>query len=63
MTGIVVTEEMLKHLKRGNGRDISAVEVPDGYLVTANDPAVEHQVEIALKIMDKYAATLRILAK
>jgi hypothetical protein len=63
MTGIVVTKEMLEYLQSGNGSDISAVATPAGYLVTANDPDVERQLKVALKIMKEYDATLRILAK
>jgi hypothetical protein len=41
----------------------SAIETPDGYLVKVNDPEVQRQLDIALRTMDEYEETLRILAK
>jgi hypothetical protein len=44
-------------------RHFSATETPGGYLVKVNDPEVQHELEMALKIMGEYEETLRILAK
>ena len=63
MTEIVIPQEMLEHLKRANGDDFSATESPEGYVVKVNDPELERQLNIALKIIDEYEDTLRILAK
>jgi hypothetical protein len=49
--------------KKYNGTHLSAIETPDGYLVQVIDPELQRDLEIALKIMDKYKETLRALAK
>lgn len=63
MVEILVSKEILEYLKKDNGSDFSAIETPDGYLVKVNDPTVERQLNAALKFMDEYEDTLRILAK
>ena len=63
MAEILVSKEILDYLKKDNGNEFSAIETADGYLVKVNDPEVQRQLEIALKIMDEYEDTLRILAK
>lgn len=63
MADIVISQEMLEYLRKGNRNDFSATEVPDGYLITVNNAEVERQLRVALKIMDEYEDTLRILAK
>lgn len=63
MAEILVSKEMLKYLKKDNGSHFSAIETSDGYLVKVNDPDVQRQLDIALRIMDEYEETLRILAK
>jgi len=63
MAEILVSKEMLEYLKKDNGNYFSAIETPEGYLVTVNDSKVERQLTAALKIMDEYEDTLRILAK
>ncbi len=63
MAEILVSKEILEYLKKDNGNHFSAIETPEGYLVKVNDPEVQRQLDIALKIMDEYEETLRILAK
>jgi len=63
MADIVISQEMLECLRKGNRNDFSATEVSEGYLITVNNAEVERQLRIALKIMDEYEDTLRILAK
>ncbi|HET9836859.1 MAG TPA: AbrB/MazE/SpoVT family DNA-binding domain-containing protein [Candidatus Angelobacter sp.] len=63
MAEILVSKEILECLRKDNGSDFSAIETPDGYLVKVNNPEVERQLNAALKIMDEYEETLRILAK
>jgi len=53
----------MEYLEKDNDNHFSAIETPDGYLVKVNDPEVQRQLEMALKIMDEYEETLRILAK
>ena len=63
MAEILVSKEMLEYLQKDNGSHFSAIETADGYLVKVNDPEVQRQLDIALRIMDEYEETLRILAK
>ena len=63
MAEILVSKEILEYLRKDNGSHFSAIETQDGYLIKVNDPEVQRQVDIALKIMDEYEETLRILAK
>ena len=63
MAEILVSKEILEYLRKDNGSHFSAKETPDGYLVKVNDPEVQRQLDIALKIMNEYEETLRILAK
>jgi len=63
MAEILVSKEILEYLKKDNGHHFSAIETPGGYLVRVIDPEVQRQLDIALKIMDEYEDTLRILAK
>jgi hypothetical protein len=63
MAEILVSKEILEYLKKDNGSDFSAIETQDGYLIKVNNPEVERQLNAALKFMDEYDETLRILAK
>ncbi len=63
MAEILVSKEMLEYLKKDDGNSFSATETPDGYLIKVNDPEVQRQLDIALKFMDEYEETLRMLAK
>ena len=63
MTEILVSKQILEYLKKDYGSHFSATETPGGYLVKVNDPEVQHELEMALKIMGEYEETLRILAK
>jgi hypothetical protein len=63
MAEILISREIFEYLTRSNGTDISATQTPEGYLVEVNDPEVKRQLNVALKIMDEYEETLRILAR
>ena len=62
MTEVLVSKAILEYLKKGNENQFSARETPDGYLIEMNDPEVQRELEMALKIMDEYEETLRMLA-
>jgi len=62
MTEILVSKQILEYLKKDYGSHFSATETPDGYLIKVNDPEVQRELDMALKIMDEYEGTLRILA-
>jgi hypothetical protein len=63
MTEILVSKQVLECLKKDYGNHFSATETPGGYLVKVNDPEIQRELEMALKIMDEHKETLRILAK
>ena len=63
MAEILISKEILEYLRKDNGSDFSAVETQDGYLIKINNPEVERQLNAALKFMDEYDETLRILGK
>jgi len=63
MAEILVSKEIMEYLIKDNGSHFSAIETPDGYLVKVNDPEVQRQLDIALRTMDEYEETLRILAQ
>ena len=63
MTDIVISQELLEYLRKGNGNDFSATKIRDGYLVKVSNPEVDRQLNVALKLMEEYEETLRILAK
>jgi hypothetical protein len=62
MAEILVSKQILEYLKKDNGHHFSAMETPDGYLIKVNDPEVQRELDMALKIIDEYEETLRILA-
>ena len=62
MAEILVSKRILECLTKDNGIRFSARETPDGYLIEVDDPEVQWELDMALKIMDKYEETLRMLA-
>jgi len=62
MAEILVSKRILDCLAKDKGSRFSARETPDGYLIELNDPEVQRELEMALKIMDEYRETLRMLA-
>ena len=63
MPEILVSKKILEYLKKDNSNYLSVTETPDGYLIKVTDPEVQRELDIALKIMDEYEETLRMLAK
>lgn len=61
--GIELPSEVLGKLNAGHGDYLFLVEVPHGYILTANDTEVDEQVTTALGIMKRYENALRKLAK
>lgn len=62
-TGAVIPKEMLNRLKVGRGDSLSAIETPEGYLLTPYDPAVEEQLKTGRDFMKAYRETFKALAK
>ncbi len=61
--GVILPKEILTKLQVAKGDNLYVVETPDGITLTPYDPAFEHQMETARKIMKKRRAVLRELAK
>jgi len=63
MAEIRVSKKILEYLKKDNSNHFSVTETPDGYLIKVTDPEIQRQLDMALKLMDEYEETLRMLAK
>jgi putative addiction module antidote len=62
--GVVLPKEALAHLKAEEGDILSVTEATDGSLrLSAVNPEVARQMEVAQDIMRRYRHTLRELAK
>ncbi|MFZ7095229.1 AbrB/MazE/SpoVT family DNA-binding domain-containing protein [Luteimonas dalianensis] len=61
--GIILPKELLARLRLQKGDELYALETPDGIRLTAYDPALAEQMEVAEKIMREDRAVLRKLAQ
>lgn len=62
-TGVILPKEILAHLKAEKGSKLTLTETPDGYAITAYDPAFEKEMQAAEDVMKQYRNALRELAK
>ena len=61
--GIILPKELLARLRLQKGDELFALEPPDGIKLTAVDPALAEQMEVAERIMREDRAVLRKLAQ
>jgi putative addiction module antidote len=62
--GVVLPKEALARLRVQKGDTLFLVEAPDGgYCLTASDPDVERQMDLAEEVMREDRDVLRTLAK
>ena len=61
--GIILPKELLARLRLQKGDELFALETPDGIKLTAFDPALAEQMEVAERIMREDRAVLRKLAQ
>lgn len=61
--GVILPKELLARLRLQKGDELYALETPDGIRLTAYDPALAEQMEVAEKIMREDRAVLRKLAQ
>ena len=61
--GLVFPKEVLARLDLQKGDTLYLTDAPNGYRLTATDPAFESQMVAARKIMKQYRAALAELAK
>lgn len=61
--GVILPKELLSRFKIEKGDNLIVSETPNGFQLTAYEPNIEAQLEIARKGMRKYRDALRELAK
>jgi len=61
--GVILPKELLALLRVDKGDELFAVETPDGIRLTAFDPELAAQMEVAERIMREDRAVLRKLAQ
>ena len=62
-SGVILPKELLARLRVEKGDEVYALETPDGIRLTAYDPELAAQMEVAEQIMRKDRAVLRKLAQ
>jgi putative addiction module antidote len=62
-TGIVLSKEILAHLKVQKGDSLYISETPDGIKLTPYDPEFAEEMEAGRKVMRKHRDVLRKLAE
>lgn len=61
--GVILPKELLARLRLDKGDTLYATELPDGIKLSAFDPKLAAQMEIAEKVMRKDRNVLRKLAE
>lgn len=61
--GVILPKELLAQLRVEKGDTLYAMELPDGIKLTAFDPKLAAQMEVAEKVMRKRRALLHKLAE
>lgn len=60
--GVVLPKELLARLRLDKGDTLYVTELPDGIKLAPYDPELEHQMEVAERIMREDRELLRKLA-
>jgi putative addiction module antidote len=61
--GIVLTKEILNHLKVKEGDTLTLTEAQDGIRITTSDPEFDKTMKVFENLNARYRHTLRELAK
>ena len=61
--GVILPKDLLARLRLQKGDELYALETPDGIKLTAFDPTLAEQMEIAEKVMRERRSLLRKLAE
>jgi putative addiction module antidote len=61
--GVILPKELLARLRLEKGDELHVVETPDGFRLSAFDPKLAAQMEVAEKIMREDRAVLHKLAQ
>lgn len=62
-TGVVLPRDLLEKLRVGRGDELMVLETPDGITLTAYDPELARQMEVAESVMREDRDLLRKLAE
>ena len=62
-SGIILPKELLARLRLEKGDELYALETPDGIRLTAFDPELAAQMEVAEEVMRKRRTLLHKLAQ
>ncbi len=61
--GVILPKELLARLRLGKGDELYALETPDGIRLTAFDPELAAQMEVADEVMRNRRTLLNKLAQ
>ncbi len=61
--GVILPKELLARLRLEKGDELYAIETPDGMRLTAFDPTLAQQMEVAETVMRKRRSLLNKLAQ
>ena len=61
--GVILPKELLARLRLEKGDELYALETPDGIRLTAFDPTLAEQMEVAEQVMRNRRALLKKLAQ
>ena len=61
--GVILPKELLARLRLEKGDELHVLEIPDGIRLTAFDPELAAQMEVAEQVMREDRAVLRKLAQ
>lgn len=61
--GVILPKELLARLRLEKGDDVYVLETPDGIRLTAYDPELAAQMEVAERVMRERRDLLRKLAQ
>lgn len=61
--GVILPKELLARLRLEKGDELYALETPDGIRLTAFDPELAAQMDVAEQVMREDRAVLRKLAE
>ncbi len=61
--GIILPKDLLARLRLGKGDEVYALETPDGIRLTAFDPELAAQMDVAEEVMRKRRTLLNKLAQ
>lgn len=62
-TGVILPKEALTRLRLEKGQSVFLTEMPDGFVLTPYDPALEEEIQAGREFMREFRDTFQQLAK